>query len=209
MRGLRATRPTRSGFALCLAAAFAAANPALGAAQEGGRGKPPVPLTRLEGHGHVHLDGLRRRARLGGHRAGASRDVFAHLRRGTHRRYGNPDRLRRPLSLCRRATVRFRSRRDTCEQLQPRWVQRRRPVLHRARQLQRPRDGRGVRGESEWGAVRPHGVGRCRMDRGYAALQQRLERALGWPRAADGGGMVRGNAHPVLDAGVPEHRRGK
>ncbi|WP_420634720.1 DUF5916 domain-containing protein [Candidatus Palauibacter sp.] len=58
MRDLRATRPTRSGFVLCLAAAFAAANPAVGTAQEGGRGKPPVPLTRLEGHGHVHLDGF-------------------------------------------------------------------------------------------------------------------------------------------------------
>ena len=44
--------------ALGMWAALAVGVPAQAAAQSGGRDKPSVPLTRLEGHGHIHLDGL-------------------------------------------------------------------------------------------------------------------------------------------------------
>ena len=44
--------------ALGLGVVLAAGMPAQAAAQNGGRDKPSVPLTRLEGHGHIHLDGF-------------------------------------------------------------------------------------------------------------------------------------------------------
>ena len=44
--------------ALGLGVALAAGIPAHAAAQNGGRDKPSVPLSRLEGHGHIHLDGF-------------------------------------------------------------------------------------------------------------------------------------------------------
>jgi len=44
--------------AIGLWAVLAVGIPAELAAQNGGRGKPSVPLHRLEGHGHIHLDGF-------------------------------------------------------------------------------------------------------------------------------------------------------
>ena len=55
---LRVVMRMRSAVALGLGAALAIGVPEAVAAQDGGRGKPSVPLTRLDGSAHIQLDGF-------------------------------------------------------------------------------------------------------------------------------------------------------
>ena len=189
------------------AAVLAAALPAAAAAQNGGRGKPSVPLHRLEGHGHIHLDGFVDEPAWDGVEPVPlvmySPMYGGELTEETEIRIAYDDRY---LYVSGRL---FDS------------------DLGGIRANSFTRDGFSgddqfsvvidsyndhetavaFVGEPEWRAFRPRRVGRCRVDGGDPALQQRLERPLGRRRAGDGGRLVRRDAHPVLVTGVSEHGR--